>query len=76
MKYTVLILAFFCNLIFAQEQKIILVALDGVRWKEVFRGVEKSILNNEKYNSIIVQTNDKYWSEDSIKRRELLMPFT
>ena len=76
MKYTVLILAFFSNLIFAQEPKVILVTLDGVRWKEVFRGVEKSILNNEKYNSIIVQTNDKYWSEDSIKRRELLMPFT
>lgn len=76
MKYTFLIVALFSNFLFAQEPKVIFITMDGVRWKEVFRGVEKSILNNEKYNSIIVQTNDKYWSEDSIKRRELLMPFT
>ena len=31
--------------LFAQEPKVILVTLDGVRWKEVFRGVEKSILD-------------------------------
>lgn len=76
MKYIFLFLALCSNLLFAQEPKVILVTLDGVRWKEVFRGVEKSILNDKKYNSIIVQTNDKYWSEDSLKRRELLMPFT
>ncbi|MDM1298669.1 alkaline phosphatase family protein [Empedobacter falsenii] len=76
MKYTFLILALCSNFLFAQEPKVILVTLDGVRWKEVFRGVEKSILNDKKYNSLIVQTNEKYWTEDSIKRRELLMPFT
>ncbi|WP_314242245.1 alkaline phosphatase family protein [Empedobacter tilapiae] len=76
MKYTFLILAFCSTFLFAQEPKVILITLDGVRWKEVFRGVEKSILNDKKYNSIIVQTNQKYWAEDSIKRRELLMPFT
>lgn len=47
MKYTFLILALCSNFLFAQEPKVILVTLDGVRWKEVFRGVEKSILNNK-----------------------------
>ena len=62
--------------LFAQEPKVILVTLDGVRWKEVFRGVEKSILDNKKYTSTIKQTTDAFWNEDSIKRREILMPFT
>ena len=67
MKYTFLILALFSNFLFAQEPKVILVTLDGVRWKEVFRGVEKSILNDKKYNSLIVQTNEKYWIISSDK---------
>ena len=62
--------------LFAQEPKVILVTLDGVRWKEVFRGVEKSILDNKKYTSTIKQTTDAFWNEDSIKSREILMPFT
>ena len=62
--------------LFAQEPKVILVTLDGVRWKEVFRGVEKSILDNKKYTSTIKQTTDAFWNEDSIKSRETLMPFT
>ena len=62
--------------IFAQEPKVILVTLDGVRWKEVFRGAEKSILENEKYTSTSKQTTEDFWNEDSIKSRELLMPFT
>ena len=62
--------------IFAQEPKVILVTLDGVRWKEVFRGAEKSILENEKYTSTSKQNNEENRNDDSIKSRELLMSFT
>jgi hypothetical protein len=77
MKAKLLILFVLINsTIFAQEPKVILVTLDGVRWKEVFRGAEKSILDNEKYTSTIKQTTEAFWDRDSLKSRELLMPFT
>ncbi|MCA4782924.1 alkaline phosphatase family protein [Empedobacter stercoris] len=76
MKYTVLILAFFSNLIFAQEPKVIVITMDGVRWKEVFRGADKYLINRPNFTSSMNYHKEKYFVEDSLQRRKLLMPFT
>jgi hypothetical protein len=67
--------AFFVDLCFGQELKtenIIIVALDGYRWQEVFRGADPRISNNRRFVSdtegisVFTQANDK---------RKALMPF-
>ena len=47
-KLTVLFTLLITTILFAQDPKVIVITMDGVRWKEVFRGAEKSILDNEK----------------------------
>jgi hypothetical protein len=79
------ILPFFLVLVmvqmaFAQKGKkqlnVIIVSIDGLRWKEIFQGAEKQLMTNKKY--ISQDSSDlfkKYWSEDQLQRRSKLMPF-
>lgn len=63
----------------AQQTKaknIIMISMDGYRWKELFRGADSSLFFNKKY-----RTQDsgwflqKYWAATPEERREKLMPF-
>jgi hypothetical protein len=57
-------------------ENIIIVTTDGLRWQEVFKGMDTAIANNPKFNqedsAYIYKT---YWADDENKRRERLMPF-
>lgn len=64
---------------FAQQNKtknVILISMDGYRWKELFKGADSSLLFNKKYvsqdSSWLMQ---KYWDINLNIRREKLMPF-
>jgi hypothetical protein len=59
-----------------QSGNIIIVSIDGLRWREVFQGAEKQLINSRKYNSQdSAQRTKKYWAEDQQERRAKLMPF-
>ncbi|MBS1917679.1 MAG: alkaline phosphatase family protein [Bacteroidetes bacterium] len=63
---------------FAQTQKtenIIIVTLDGMRWQEVFGGVDKEILNNPKYTHEKEEIEKLLWNDDVMERRKKLFPF-
>lgn len=75
-KLTTLFTLLITTILFAQEPKIIVITMDGVRWKEVFRGADKYLINQANFTSSIPTYKEKYFVEDSIQRRELLMPFT
>ncbi|TKK65127.1 phosphoglyceromutase [Ilyomonas limi] len=74
----VIISLFFITNIFAQHKtkNVILLSMDGYRWKELFGGADSALLFNKKYtsqdSSWLMQ---KYWAADATKRREKLMPF-
>ena len=57
------------------ELSVVLVTLDGVRWQEVFRGIDKTLVDDERYTRDSGLLRDKYWHDDANKRRELLLPF-
>ena len=57
------------------ELSVVLVTLDGVRWQEIFRGIDKTLVNDERYSHHSELLRDSYWHEDASKRRELLLPF-
>ena len=63
---------------FAQKpaENIIIITTDGLRWQEVFGGMDSAIANNKKFNqkdsSYIFK---KYWAADGKERRKNLLPF-
>lgn len=77
-KFLFLFLLFAVN-VFSQSTKtknIILISIDGLRWQEVFKGADSSLLFSKRYRSqdsgALVK---KYWAASPIGRREKLMPF-
>jgi hypothetical protein len=79
MKYFLII--FFCflsNTIISQQnncERIVIITIDGVRWQEIFSGVDSTLLfdlNKSVQNDIAKKL---YWSNNVQERRKLLMPF-
>ncbi|MEY4115115.1 MAG: hypothetical protein RLZ76_1808, partial [Bacteroidota bacterium] len=79
MKIILLLLGLITStLSFAQDndQKFIIITTDGLRWQEVFKGMDSLIAIDKKFNQgDSLGLFKKYWSADSLKRRSLLMPF-
>ena len=56
-------------------ENLIIVTTDGLRWQEVFTGMDSSVANSRQYNQ-----DDSaylfrgYWNESANERRKLLMP--
>ena len=63
---------------FGQQHKtknVIIVSLDGYRWKELFQGADSTILFNKRYMPQDSALLSQYWAADAGTRREKLMPF-
>lgn len=59
-----------------KTENVIVVVLDGVRWQEVFRGADESLINAERGGVWDVQgRRDHYWRDTAVARRETLLPF-
>lgn len=59
-----------------KSENIIIVTTDGLRWQEVFKGMDSAIANHGRFNqgdSAFLFT--KYWSNDVAERRKKLLPF-
>jgi len=54
---------------------LILVTLDGVRWQEVFGGVDLTLIEDERYSRDPDALKRTYWDEQRSIRRERLFPF-
>ena len=62
----------------AQDHKtrnIIFVMTDGLRWQDVFNGVDPALLNKESGVPNVEATRKLYWRDSVAARREALMPF-
>lgn len=59
---------------FATEN-LIFITLDGLRWEELFTGIDSLLLNNSDYTGDPEALGDAFWRESPELRRELLMPF-
>ncbi|MDK1023244.1 MAG: hypothetical protein QGD92_03325 [Gammaproteobacteria bacterium] len=50
----------------AEARNIFLLTLDGLRWQEVFRGLDESLAGNRKYNERLVTTGDECLTSNRI----------
>lgn len=61
-----------------KTENVILITLDGMRWQEIFQGVDKRYFDQMDY-IVYEKTHDqfkeKYWHETAEERRKILFPF-
>lgn len=64
-----------------KTRNVIIVMLDGLRWKEVFQGADSKLINRHSPRMLgsstqrTRQAKELYWRETPAERREALMPF-
>lgn len=68
------------SLSYAQNktENVILISLDGMRWQEVYKGVDKRFFDQDdyiKYSATHDKFKETYWRDDEKERRQLLFPF-
>lgn len=65
------------NTLFAQEhaERLVVVTLDGMRWQEVFTGVDRDLMENHAYTRDVDAMKRLYWDASAERRREQLFPF-
>ena len=76
-KFTLTLFLVYSSFLHAQRaENIIIITTDGLRWQELFKGMDSAIANNPKFNQ--GDSNyifENYWSNDETERRKKLMPF-
>lgn len=73
----ILLFVFSITTVSAQTaENIIIITTDGLRWQEVFGGMDSAIANNKKFNQEdSAGIYKKYWAADPQARRTKLLPF-
>ena len=59
----------------AKTENVVIITLDGMRWQEVFGGVDSALVNNPAYTRSKDGINAGFWSDDIQERRKKLFPF-
>ena len=57
------------------SENLVLVTIDGLRWQEVFGGIDRSLIDDERYTREPELLMDSYWREVRAERAEQLFPF-
>lgn len=77
--WSIILLVSFVHAGFAQQNRktenLIIVTLDGMRWQEVFNGVDAVLLNDSIFNRDRDGLKQKFWAATPEERREKLFPF-
>jgi len=58
-----------------QTENLVIVTLDGMRWEEVFKGVDSAIIVDKKFTKDSDQIVKKFWSNNINERKKKLLPF-
>jgi hypothetical protein len=58
-----------------RTENVVIITLDGLRWQEVFQGIDSAIIVNKKFTSDSVQVVKKFSDINATVRREKLFPF-
>ncbi len=56
-------------------ENLVLVTLDGVRWQEIFGGVDLNLIDDERYTDSPDEMKRAFWHERRTERRMKLFPF-
>lgn len=58
-----------------KTENVIVITLDGMRWQEVFGGIDSALMNNREFSKDSGNLRKRYWHADATERRKKLFPF-
>src|SRR3982074_3429012 len=58
-----------------KTENLLLIGWDGVRWQEIFTGVDSSLMNDPAYTKRAGSMKSLYWDDSVNIRRKKLFPF-
>ena len=58
-----------------QTRNIVIVTLDGLRWQELFTGVDSALVDDVRFTPVQTRVKDDFWTTSPVERRRKLMPF-
>jgi hypothetical protein len=56
-------------------ENLLIIGWDGVRWQEIFTGVDSAIMNDRTFTKSSSAMRTKFWDNDPNVRRKKLLPF-
>lgn len=56
-------------------ENVVLITIDGVRWQELFRGLDRRLAEHEDYSARSDELLSRFWRDADTDRRGLIMPF-
>lgn len=58
-----------------KTKNLVIVTLDGMRWQEIFKGIDPVLLDNSEYTRDADELRKKFWADNEEERRRKLFPF-
>src|ERR1700733_5789301 len=58
-----------------KTENLIIVTLDGMRWQEVFGGVDSLLMIDKRFTRDSAEVAGKFWDNNVMERRKKLFPF-
>ena len=58
-----------------KTQNVILITFDGLRWQEVFTGIDSALIEDKEFTSDKENLKRLFWDADEKVRRQKLLPF-
>lgn len=58
-----------------KTENVIIVTLDGMRWQEIFGGVDEVLVNDSMYTPDREEMKKQFWAASPTERRQKLFPF-
>lgn len=58
-----------------KTENLVIITMDGMRWQEIFGGVDPVLLANKSYTRGAEDIKKRFWSDDVQERRKKLFPF-
>jgi hypothetical protein len=58
-----------------KTENVVIVTLDGMRWQEVFGGVDEVLMNDSVFNRNRKGIQEKFWAATAAEKRNKLFPF-
>ena len=59
----------------ARARNVIIVTIDGLRWQELFTGVDSALVHDLRFTPLQTGAKDEFWTTSPVERRRKLMPF-
>ena len=58
-----------------KTENVVLITIDGLRWQELYRGADPSIIRNRRFVKDRPALQREFWNPDMQLRRQILFPF-